>query len=255
MKVQQLKPATRLAPYVERVLVLEHDELLTPFALPLFANGSPTLLFTSVRGQIGENKTTHLTLFGQTVLPETLTLPAHFLLIAYFFKPYILLPVFGVPPTELTDKPIDLHLLAPRRTLELQERLLHSGSSESCLALLDDYIAGLAAAAETENSPMTYAADQIAARTAPAILTTIQKELHITERTFQRQFEKHIGLTPNQYRRICQFHNAFQQLNQERSGKLTDIAFRHGYADQSHYIRAFREFTHITPKDYLNFGA
>jgi AraC-like DNA-binding protein len=35
---------------------------------------------------------------------------------------------------------------------------------------------------------------------------------------------------------------------------LSDIAFENGYADQSHYVRAFKEFTNITPKDYLKFA-
>ncbi|HEX6428081.1 MAG TPA: AraC family transcriptional regulator, partial [Niastella sp.] len=57
-----------------------------------------------------------------------------------------------------------------------------------------------------------------------------------------------------QFRRIWQFNNAFQQLNNRQFNKLTDIAFANGYADQSHYIRAFKEFTGITPKEYLKFG-
>jgi AraC-like DNA-binding protein len=68
-------------------------------------------------------------------------------------------------------------------------------------------------------------------------------------------FEKNIGIAPNLYRRICQFNSAFQQLNNRKYCKLSDIAFENGYADQSHYIRAFKEFTNLTPKDYLNFGS
>jgi AraC-like DNA-binding protein len=67
-------------------------------------------------------------------------------------------------------------------------------------------------------------------------------------------FEKTIGVPPNQYRRICQFNAGFRQLQRRKFNKLSDIAFENAYADQSHYIRSFREFTGITPKDYLNFG-
>jgi len=35
---------------------------------------------------------------------------------------------------------------------------------------------------------------------------------------------------------------------------LSDIAYDNDYADQSHYIRAFKEFTNITPKEYLHLG-
>jgi AraC-like DNA-binding protein len=36
--------------------------------------------------------------------------------------------------------------------------------------------------------------------------------------------------------------------------KLTDVAYKTGFADQSHFIRSFKEFTQITPNDYLKSG-
>jgi AraC-like DNA-binding protein len=35
---------------------------------------------------------------------------------------------------------------------------------------------------------------------------------------------------------------------------LTDVAFDNGFADQSHFIRSFKEFADITPNDYLRSG-
>src|SRR3546814_20745440 len=82
-------------------------------------------------------------------------------------------------------------------------------------------------------------------------LALVQKDFCLTERTLQRQFRNVIGIAPNLYRRICQFNAGFQQLNTRQFSKLADIAFENGYADQIHYIRVFKEFTHTTPKDYL----
>jgi len=255
MKVTNLQPNDKIARYVERILVIETAKISTPFSLPLFANGSPTLLFTSAKGLIGNSPAAHLTLFGQTILPESLAFGGAFVLIAYFFKPFSLCSIFGVAPLELTDRPVDLNLLAPKATVELQERMLNTGATKDRIALLDHYIAGLIADANTDNPIIRYAADRIAHNPTTAVLTLVRKELHLTERTFQRNFEKNIGIPPNLYRRICQFHSAFHQLNNRSYSKLSDIAFRNGYADQSHYIRTFKEFTGLTPKDYLNFGS
>jgi len=255
MKVKNLQPNATVAACIERILVIENDRTSTPFSLPLFANGLPTLLFTSAKGRIGNNSAAHLTLFGQTILPETLAFRAGFVLIAYFFKPCSLRSIFGISALELTDKPVDLNLLAPKKTLELQERLLNAGSTENRIALLNSYISGLIKDSKNRNSVIEYAASKIAHRPSPEILTLVQKELHLTERTFQRMFDRDIGITPSLYRRICQFNSAFQQLNSRTFDKLSDIAFQHGYADQSHYVRSFKEFTNLTPKDYLNFGS
>ncbi|MES2003331.1 MAG: helix-turn-helix domain-containing protein [Bacteroidota bacterium] len=255
MKVRNLKPNDNIAEYVERILVIENDQIATPFSLPLFANGSPTLLFKSTKGTIRDRATTNLTLFGQTILPETITFTEDFTLIAYFFKPYSLRAIFGVTAQELTDKPVDLNLLSAQKTNLLQEQLLNAGPVENRIALLDKYVSNLIAHSNNNNPIIQYATTQIAHNPSKEILLSVQKELHVTERTFQRMFENNIGIAPNLYRRICQFNAAFQQLNNRNYTKLSDIAFENGYADQSHYIRAFREFTNLTPKDYLNFGS
>ncbi|MEP7373220.1 MAG: helix-turn-helix domain-containing protein [Chitinophagaceae bacterium] len=255
MKVRNLVPDDRISSYVDRILVIENNNITTPYILPLYANGVPTILFQSVKGKLGDDNSNHLTLFGQTVLPESLILSEDFTLVAYFFKPYTLLSLFGVSPHELTDKPIDLNVLSSLKPGELQERLLNAGTTENMIALLDDFIFKLIARSEMESSLIKYATIQIAGNPSKESLLTVQKELHLTERTFQRMFEKNIGVAPNIYRRICQFNAAFTQLNNRKHHKLSDIAFQNGYADQSHYIRAFREFTNITPKEYLRFGS
>jgi AraC-like DNA-binding protein len=53
------------------------------------------------------------------------------------------------------------------------------------------------------------------------------------------------------YSRVCQFNTAFQQLNHYHFIKYSDIAYDNGFADQSHFIRVFKEFTNLTPSDYL----
>ncbi|WP_119080916.1 helix-turn-helix domain-containing protein [Chitinophaga alhagiae] len=249
-----LPPAPRIAEYVQEVLVIEHFRVTTPFVLPLFANGMPTLLFQTARGKIG-NATNNLTLFGQTVFPDTLTITENFTLIAYFFKPYALNALFGVSAQELTDSPIDLNLLPPSIRAGLQEQLLNAAGAGEMMALLDNYIFSLTTRINTDMRMIQYAVEQIAGAPAQKNLATVQQELYMTGRTFQRFFEKNIGIIPTRFRRISQFNAAFRQLNKRRFKSLTDIAFSHGYADQSHFIRAFREFTALTPGEYLAYGS
>jgi len=255
MKAYNPTPSEKIADHVHRILVIENYHVTNPFTLPLFANGSPTLLFLTTKGTIDNNATSHLTLFGQTVFPETLTIKDDFTIIAYFFKPFSLFSLFGISPQELTDKPVDLSLLPRSKTCELQEKLLNAGTVESMINLLDDYISGLIIKAKADCRIIKYATNEIAKNISKESLFAVQKDLHVTERTFQRMFEKTIGIAPNLYRRICQFNFAFEQLNKRKYHKLSDIAFENGYADQSHYIRAFKEFTNITPKDYLKFAS
>lgn len=246
-------PPAQIAEFVQRILVIENVRVITPFVLPLYANGSPTLVFQTAKGQI-KGHSTHLTLFGQTVRPETLTLRDDFTLIAYFFKPFALSPLFGVAAYELTDNPVELSLLDSSNIATLNEQLLHALTTGEMLTLIDEYIYSLRVRAKSDWRMLKFATDTILENADPAILQTVQSKLCLTERTFQRMFENKVGISPNQYRRICQFNSAFHKLQQRQFGNLADIALNNGYADQSHYIRSFKEFTGIRPTDYLNFG-
>nr|WP_294945993.1 AraC family transcriptional regulator [uncultured Mucilaginibacter sp.] len=248
MKVTYAKPAARTAPYVEAILAIEYGEVFSPFVLPVFANGMPTLLFSTAKGTIGEH-TNHLTLFGQTIQPQQLVIKNSFKLIAYFLKPYALGVLFNIPANELTDFPIALNLLNGQSGLE--ERLLNAVTTDELMQLIDDYLFGRAAAIKQADARITHACKRISNTSNPEILTTVRQELYVTERTFQRMFEKHIGVSPNVFRRINQFNKAFQQLNGSNLPDLSFISHHHGYADQSHFIRAFKEFTNLTPTDYL----
>ncbi len=255
MRTENLQPNEKISDYVHDILVIEYEGLVQPFTLPLFANGSPTLLFNSTKGKLGKNSGSHLTLFGQTVQPEDLHISESFTLIAYFFKPFALMSLFNIAAPELTDQPIDLKLISPLQTGLLEEQLLNAKSIKERICFLDDYIIGLINRMNVENMALRYATSVIANHHEKEVLVKLQKELRITERSFQRMFEKNIGLSPNLFRRVCQFNAAFIQLNQRKFVKLSDIAFDHGYADQSHYIRAFKEFTRLSPSDYLNYGS
>ena len=249
MNVTYKKPAETVSEYVQNILIIENYHVTIPFCLPLFANGTPTLLFHTAQGQFKKNSG-YLTLFGQTILPEKLQIKDNFTLIAYFLKPYSLISLFGISAQELTDKPVDFNLLSKRN--DLQEQLLNSTTASEMILVLDNYLFSLIPKNNKDNPLIKYAAEQIFDSPIKNILSEVQKDICVTERTLQRMFEKNIGVSPNQFRKIHQFNRAFRQLNNSQFQSLGDIAYDNGYADQSHYIRAFKEFTNITPKEYLH---
>jgi len=246
--IRVTRPATspNIANYVQGVFILEQQEN-TFFRLPLFANGTPTLVFHNAKES---HTNSHLTLFGQTISPGELLLEGKFTLIAYFLRPWCLPSLFRLAGVELTDNPVDFSVISKDRNLG--EKLLNAGTTKQMLSLLDDHIARLAAGSSPEDPRAKYAAARIISTPQIDVLTSLRQDLYITERSFQRVFQKNIGVSPNQFRRIIQFNNAFRQLNERKFSKLSDIAFDNGYADQSHFNRTFREFTDQTAMQYLD---
>jgi len=251
IKTQLIKPSACIAGYVSHLMVIECKQVKDDFVLPLFANGNPTLVFQTCTGYKNHESVDHVTLYGQTVTPVNLVIKESFTLIACFFHPYALTTLFHQQASTLTDVAVDADLLPPAKTMRLKEQLLNASSLEQRLLLLENFIVRLACTNSKKNERIIYATNQLNKSNGLCLLTDLQHELNITERTFQRLFETEVGISPKMYRRICQFNAAFQQLNNRGFIKLSDIAYDNGFADQSHFVRVFKEFTHLTPKEYL----
>jgi len=57
-------------------------------------------------------------------------------------------------------------------------------------------------------------------------------------------------MSPKLLTRIIRFQAALKQLRNHSFSRLSDIAFEQEYADQSHFIRAFKEFAGDTPNRF-----
>jgi len=78
----------------------------------------------------------------------------------------------------------------------------------------------------------------------------LHKEFNVSERQFQRRFKQVVGVSAETYIRIKKVENAMQTLQQGTYQKLSDVAYNLNYADQSHFIREFRQFSGFTPSRY-----
>jgi AraC-like DNA-binding protein len=250
-----LSPRPSLARYVSHMVVLEYQGGRGEVTLPLIANGHPSIVFQSIQGSIAGRAVGYLSAYGQNKQPFPLMLKERFTLIACFLHPYFLQPFFGVRASELTDVCIDLELLQPVWQRTIKERLLNAATLEQRLQLMEALILQLAGTGREPARDVHAATAAIRKSEGCCSLAALQKDLRITERSLQRLFEINIGLTPRMYGRICQFDAAFQQLNAHHFTRLSDIAYHHGYSDQSHFIRAFKEFALLTPSEYMQKAA
>ena len=166
----------------------------------------------------------------------------------------MLASIFNLPVAKLVAIPVDLCNWSPHKTNALRTQLIYAGPTSRKVEVLDNLLMHQLRQHNRECEIIKYATDQIMYNSGTEILSVILNKLSLNERTFQRIFKKYVGITPNQYRRICQFQISFAQLRTKKFDKLTDVAYDNGFADQSHFIRSFREFTEITPNRYLRSG-
>jgi AraC-like DNA-binding protein len=68
-------------------------------------------------------------------------------------------------------------------------------------------------------------------------------------RALERLFARELRLTPQQYLRRIRIRLSCHDLIYSQ-WSLSEVALRHGFCDQSHFTREFRQETRMTPKSY-----
>jgi AraC-like DNA-binding protein len=258
MELRYLTPPPSLAKYVSNIVLLREDHLRGEWTIPLVAKGSPSIVFQLTGNSLSRSSFSlpHLALYGQNVHPFEFYASGELLMIAYFLHPALLGHLFRTSAAEMTHLCIDLSMQQPASQMNLKEQLLNAPSLTHRLQLMNRYVGILTGNLSLEmNDTARFAIQLIHQSHGLRPIQVLQKELRITERSLQRLFGDHVGVTPKTFSRICQFQRAFQQAGSSQFSRLGDVAFNNGYADQNHFIRTFREFTGYSPREYLRRSA
>ena len=247
-------PNHLLSGYIRTVLILEGFSQPAPGNLPLFTNGMPALFCKTEKESSGNENIIQLGLFGRSVPEEYWNVNGDITIIAYFFRPFAIATTFNIPANKLNKEPIDLSSWSPHKTNALKTQLIYASSTSQKVEVLNNLLIHQLTQNKKECEIIQNITDHIIYNPGTEILSEVLEKFKLNERTFQRIFKKYVGITASQYRRICQFQVSFAQLREKNFDKLTDVAYDNGFADQSHFIRSFKEFTQITPNDYLRSG-
>lgn len=80
---------------------------------------------------------------------------------------------------------------------------------------------------------------------------TVAAETGLSRRRFIEVFAEEVGFTPKLYLRLQRFKRVLNHVYGASQIDLSEVAYLHGYADQPHFNREFREFSGLTPSQYL----
>ncbi len=77
----------------------------------------------------------------------------------------------------------------------------------------------------------------------------ISQDVYLSDRQLRRFSLDWLGMNTEEFIHYKKYLHSLQLLH-HTSQKLTDIGHNAGYYDQSHFIREFRSYTEMTPKQY-----
>lgn len=249
MKYHQILPPPHLRDYVRYYWALEStgrpDEQIHFVTI---ADGSPGIIFQQSPGasfQEGKQLSS-VFLYGQSTAHTRIVSPATFSTIGVYFYPHALKSIFGMDSNELTNDCLDLDLFFNGQ--HLMERLDGAPDVDTKANILSECLwAQICRNDHHLQTATRHALQRIIQSHGNISMKELRHELRVSERTLERRFQEGIGLSPMLFGRICRFQASLNQLRRQSYDKLSDIAFEQEYADQSHFIRNFKEFTGLTP--------
>lgn len=234
--------------------VQEKSAGTTPKTFRTIADGSPGLVFNRAQAALNRysKKLPVVFLYGQGTAYAEIVSPGDLDLMGIYFQPHALRAIFGLDSAEITDSCLDLNDLSARFGYALSERLQYAVTLERQAQIIHEFLFLLLKQNSPKQDPLAaFAVSKIKENRGQITIRELQRSLHISERSLERKFLQHIGISPKLFLRINRFQNALSQIRCQDYDKLSDVAFDNDYADQSHFLRDFKAFTGLAPLQYL----
>lgn len=168
------------------------------------------------------------------------------------FKPGAARPLLGVPLHELADRHVALADVWGDGAVELRERVLEATGPRERLEEVERVLwRRLAGAVEVTHPLAVEAIAWIARAPVRYGVAQLSDRLGWTPRRLQQVFRAEVGLTPRAFQRLARFRSTLGGIDDAAEVGWAAFALEHGYCDQSHLIREFREHTGLSPSAYL----
>jgi AraC-like DNA-binding protein len=182
--------------------------------------------------------------------PMNMVAHGPFTLIGVYLWPWALRTYFQLGPGRCMDRVIDLKEFWGSGADQLVKAIPTATVVGDRVDLITSFLLTMSLVAQPDDVLGSLVMGIHTSDTAPGVEALIAKS-GLSRRSFERRFKDCTGFSPATYLRILCFQGTYRMLENGTARSLTDIALASGYFDQSHFIREFKRFSGLNPKDYF----
>lgn len=166
------------------------------------------------------------------------------------FRPCGFHRLFRCACSPLADSITSLEQLAGEDAAALHQRLKEAESDRQKFDALQDFLEPLAAKALPEG-PADRAVAFIYEAAGRITVDALARELGMSTRQLNRYFLRAVGVSPKHFAKVVQIRAVVETLHRNEPDEITDLAYRAGYYDQSHFIHDFQRLVGKSPVSFL----
>jgi AraC-like DNA-binding protein len=251
MQVTRIPPSARLAPFVERFIIVESRDEVTRMLLP-----APGLIlgvrYRGASSLLDGERVTRLSgsaLTGLVGSARRMRTHPHSGIVLAQFRPGGAARFFSVPLHELFGAMAALDDLLPRAEVQrLSDRIAGQPDHAHKVAVLEQFLLARLTAAAPD--PIAHAAVAAIVRARGSLrIADLARSLGISQDPLEKRFRREVGASPKQLASIIRVQHA---IDLGRTGtSWSRVAHDAGYFDQSHFIREFRTITGEPPARFF----
>lgn len=191
-------------------------------------------------------------LLGQITKPFYIEPAGYVNTFAIRFYPFGFANFIDFPLDQLANKetPLDI-LFGKEPATQLSLKIKQATSTEERINIAEKFLSDRLNEEAIIDGIVKSTVDAIFHSKGGKSVNAILKEDLTKRRQLERNFKKQIGLSPKQLSKVIRLQATLQSLLNEKTKSLTDLAYENEYYDQAHFIKDFKEFTGVTPKEFL----
>lgn len=189
---------------------------------------------------------------GQTIEPFYIEPTGYVNTFAIRFYPYGFANFVSVPIKSLANKETPIEQLFEKKTAKkLEQEIIQATDVHQRIKIIEGFLLNKLSEQSTVDNIVRKTIDILLSTKGNTPINTILEEDLSKRRQLERKFVKQIGISPKQLGKVIRLQSALKMLLNEEGENLTNIAYESEYYDQAHFIKDFKEFTGISPKDFL----
>ncbi len=250
------EPSSELSAFVMCYWTLESAKENTPLKNTIVPDGTMKLIFhygETYKHHPNNNESIILPkcfLIGQLTQPyivEPLGVTGSFVV---RFHPNGFLPFATISIKEMENTAVSLEKLFGEEGTEIGENILNAKDTEERIHLIEKFLLKRLTDKKIIDNVIKSTIDTILNANGQFSVNELSEQNNINRRQLTRKFSSAIGLSPKQLSKTIRIQNTLKKLLSNEVKSFTDLAYENEYFDQAHFIKDFKEFTGLTPKEF-----
>lgn len=168
------------------------------------------------------------------------------------FHPDGFTPIACIPIKDMDNRAVPLGELFAEDGLKLQEAILAAQEITDKIRIIEAFLLARLSVPEIIDRTVKSTVQEIIRLKGQGSVEDLSMKMSVNRRQLERKFAARIGLSPKQLLKIIRLQTALKLLQNNESNSLTDIAHESEYYDQARFIKDFKEFTGLIPKQFYS---